>query len=88
MQTEEKTCWKELQEFTKQTKKNGVITITFAKEQGKEQQEPLRARCVERNKKPGPGKKGQKKERMVLLTSLAEDDGFDRPTLLKMYQAR
>jgi hypothetical protein len=76
MQTEGKTCWKELQEFTKQTKKNGVITITFAKEQGKEQQEPLRARCVERNKKPGPGKKGQKKERMVLLTSLAEDDGF------------
>ena len=25
---------------------------------------------------------------MVLLTSLEEEDGFDRPTLLKMYQAR
>ena len=61
MQTEEKTCWKELQEFTKQTKKNGVITITFAKEQGKEQQEPLRARCVERNKNQDQEKKANRK---------------------------
>lgn len=88
MKTEGKTCWKELREFTKQKKKNGVVSMTFVKEKGKEQQEPMRARFVERNKKPGPAKKGQKKERMVLLTSLEEVDGFDRPALLKMYQAR
>ena len=72
-----------------QTKQeNGIVHLTFAKEKGQEKQEPLRARCVERNTKPGPAKKGQKKERMVLLTSLEEEDGCDRPTLLKMYQAR
>ena len=87
MKTAGKTCWKELREFTKQKKKNGIVHLTFAKEKGPEKQEPLRARCVERNTKPGP-RKGQKKERMVLLTSLEEEDGFDRPTLLKMYQAR
>ena len=88
MKTDGKTCWKELREFTKQTQKNGIVHLTFAKEKGPEKQEPLRARCVERHTKPGPAKKGQKKERMVLLTSLEEEDGCDRPTLLKMYQAR
>lgn len=88
MKTEGKTCWKELKTFTKKKSKNAEVSITFKKEKGREHQEPMRARFIERNKKPGPAKKGKVKERMVLLTSLEATDGFDRAALLKIYQAR
>lgn len=77
--------WKEVQEFVKAGKKNGTITMTL---QGSQGPVTLKARLVERDRKKGRPRKGSKPERMVILTTLSEDDGFDRTALLKIYGAR
>lgn len=78
--------WKEVTEFVNSRQKNANITVSFRKTQGGGV--PLRARLVERNQKPGPARKGTKKERMVVLTTLRDEDGFDRKEILSIYQAR
>lgn len=78
--------WKEVTEFVKGRKKTADIHVSFRKTQGGGV--PLRARLVERNRKPGPAKKGARKERMVILTTLRDEDGFDRKEIVSMYQAR
>lgn len=77
--------WKEVQEFAKSGKKNGTITV---KVQGAEGPISLRARLVERGRKRGRPRKGVKAERMVIITTLKEEDGFDRQSLIKLYGAR
>jgi len=77
--------WKNVREFAKSAKKNGVVEITL---RGSEGPICLRARLVERKRRRGRPRKGAKAERMVILTTLKEEDGFDRPSLLKLYGAR
>ena len=76
--------WKAVQEFVKAGTKNGTITMTL---QGSQGPVTLKARLVERDRTGRP-RKGSKPERMVILTTLSEDDGFDRTALLKIYGAR
>lgn len=77
--------WKEVQEFVAGGKKNGRIEMTL---EGTDGPVVLNARLVERNKKRGRPYKGTKPERMVILTTLPEDEGFDRKTLIDIYAAR
>jgi transposase len=46
------------------------------------------ARLVERDRQRGRPRKGTKKERMVILTTLSEADGFTRDEIVKIYGAR
>jgi hypothetical protein len=43
---------------------------------------------VERDRKRGRPRKGSKPERMVILTTLSAEEGFDRASLIKLYAAR
>ena len=78
-------AWKELKPFLKSKKKNADIEITVV---GADGPVTVRAKVVERDRQPGRPRKGTKKERMVILTTLSEDDGFDRKSLIKIYGAR
>lgn len=77
--------WKEVQAFAKSGKKNGTVEIVV---RGGEHPIIMRARLVERDRKRGRPRKGTKPERMVILTTLTEEDGFDRASLIKLYGAR
>lgn len=78
-------AWKEVQEFVASGKKNGRIEVVV---EGKDGPVVLNARLVERNKKRGRPFKGTKPERMVILTTLPEEEGFDRKTVIDIYAAR
>ena len=77
--------WKEFRTFMDGNQKSAEIQLELGT-----RQEPVRvqARLVERDKKRGRPRKGTKKERMVILTTLKAEDGFTRAELLKIYQAR
>jgi len=85
MSTSDVIGWTEVDAFIKTGKLNGMIDILVGEKGDRFQ---VRARIVERTRQPGRPRKGTKKERMVILTTLREEDGFSRSELIKIYGAR
>jgi hypothetical protein len=85
MSTSRAIAWKEVAIFLKSGKKSGVIDIQVG---AKGTKRTVRARLVERDRRRGRPRKGTKKENMVILTTLAEEDGFTRQEIVKLYAAR
>ena len=85
MTTSDANGWKELQPFLKSNKKNADIDISVP---GLEGTVTVRVKVVERDRQRGRPRKGTKKERMVIVSTLREEDGFNRKALLKIYEAR
>ncbi len=48
----------------------------------------LNVRLVERDRQRGRPRKGTKKESMLILTTLTQEDGFSRQEIIKLYGAR
>jgi hypothetical protein len=55
---------------------------------GNERSIAVRVRVVERDAQRGRPRKRTKVERMVIVSTLKEEDGFDRKALIKLYAAR
>jgi len=85
MSTSDVTGWTEVDDFLKTGKLSATIEVQVGE---KGDRFPVRARLVERSQQPGRPRKGTKKERMVILTTLKEEDGFSRAELIKIYGAR
>ena len=85
MSTSALVGWNEVQAFIASGKKSAVIALVVG-----DRKEPvtIRARLVERDRQRGRPRKGTTKERMVIVTTLAEADGFTRQELVKIYGAR
>lgn len=77
--------WKEFRPFLAGKNKTASIELTLGK--GKATY-TVTARLVERDRQRGRPRKGAKKERMVILTTLKESDGFTRDEIVKIYSAR
>lgn len=80
-----KTTWSELRPFLKSEKKSGELELNL---QGVNGPVTVRVRIVERDRKRGRPRKGTKSERMIILSTLREEDGFDRKALIQLYGAR
>lgn len=78
-------AWSEVATFVASGRKDASIQINIA-----ERAKPVlvRARLVERDMRRGRPRAGTKTERMVILTTLSEDDGFTRNDVIKLYAAR
>jgi hypothetical protein len=85
MSASESAGWSEVTEFLKLRKLSGTIKVKIG-----EKSDPvtISVRIVERKPKKGRPIKGSKAERMVILTTLKEADGFARSDILKIYGAR
>jgi hypothetical protein len=83
MSASEAVAWKELKPFLKSGKKEDIVHLKLT---GIEREIPVRV--LERNKRPGPARKGTKKERMVIVTTLANEGPFDRKGIVDIYAAR
>lgn len=77
--------WKEFREFLNGKAKSADITLELGPSR---ERVSLKARLVERDRQRGRPRRGTKKERMVLLTTLREQDGFTREELIKVYGSR
>ena len=77
--------WKELQPFLTSNAKSADITLTLP---GTDKSITIHVKVVERDAQRGRPRKGSKRERMVILSTLTEKDGFDRKALIKLYAAR
>ncbi len=85
MSTSEVVGWSEVNDFLETGNLSGMIDVQIGEKGDRFQ---VRARIVERPRQPGRPRKGTKKERMVILTTLREEDGFSRTELIKIYSAR
>lgn len=85
MSASQQNAWKELQPFLASKSKSAKITLLLP---GADKEISVQVSVVERERRRGPARKGTKKERMVIVSTLTEKDGFDRKTLLKLYAAR
>ena len=85
MSTSDVISWAEVEEFLRSGKLGATIQVQVGE---KGDRFPVRARLVERSRQPGRPRKGTKKERMVILTTLRAEHGFSRNELLKIYGAR
>jgi hypothetical protein len=85
MSTSRAIAWKEIAEFLKTKKKSGLITIQIGEGGTKRE---ISVRLVERDRKRGRPRKGTKKESMLILTTLKEEDGFTRDEIIRIYGAR
>jgi IS4 transposase len=85
MSASETTGWSEVTEFLKTGKLNGTITFQVGE---RSDLITLRARIVERAPKKGRPLKGCVPDRMVILTTLKEEDGFSRSEIIKIYGSR
>jgi hypothetical protein len=80
-----KIAWKEVQAFLQSGKMSSIIEVEVGE---KKVRRSIQARIVERKRQPGRPRKGTTKDRMVILTTLTEKDGFSRSELIKLYGAR
>ena len=85
MSTSALVGWNEVQAFIASGKKSAVIALVVG---DRKESVTIRARLVERDRQRGRPRKGTTKERMVIVTTLAEADGFTRQELVKIYGAR
>lgn len=79
------TGWKELQPFLASKAKSAEVSLTLP---GVEKSIIIRVKVVERDPQRGRARKGTKKERMVIVSTLTKEDGFDGKDLLRLYAAR
>lgn len=86
MSASKAVAWKELQPFLASKAKSADITLTLPGADKKSV--TVHVKVVERDPQPGRPRKGTKKERMVIVSTLTEKDGFDRKALIKLYAAR
>ena len=77
--------WKEFRSFLSGRSKTADITLELGRSH---ERVTVKARLVERDRQRGRPRRGTKKERMVLLTTLDEGDGFTREELVKLYASR
>jgi len=85
MSTSDVISWNEIRPFLDSGKKSANIEIHVNK---RLHPVVIQARLVERDAQPGRPRKGTKKERMVILTTLKAEDGFPREEIVKIYGAR
>jgi len=85
MSTSDAIAWREVQDFLASKQKTGTVTMTLP---GAKAPITVRLRLVERDRKRGRPRKGCTPDRMVILTTLSEEEGFDRPALISLYAAR
>lgn len=85
MSTSDLVGWKEVQAFIASGEKSAVIDLAIG---DTKKSVTIRARLVERDRQRGRPRKGTTKQRMVIITTLTEADGFTRQELIKIYGAR
>lgn len=85
MSTSDVVGWSEVQAFIASGKKSAVIDLVVG---DRKKPVTIRARLVERDRRPGRPRKGTTAERMVIVTTLSDEDGFTRQELIKIYGAR
>lgn len=85
MSVSQVNAWTEVAQFIASGSKNALIQLNVG-----ERSKPVHvtARLVEREPRRGRPHKGTKRERMVILTTLTEQDGFSRDDIVKLYCAR
>jgi hypothetical protein len=83
MSASDAVAWKELKPFLASRKKEDIVHLKLA---GIDREIPVRV--LKRDGKPGPARKGTKKERMVIVTTLANEGPFDRKGIIDIYAAR
>jgi Transposase DDE domain len=85
MSTSDVIGWIEVEAFLKSGMTSAVIDVLVGE---KGDRFSVRARLVERPRQPGRPRKGTKKERMVILTTLRQENGFSPKEIIKIYGAR
>ena len=85
MSASKAVAWKELQPFLSSKAKSATVTLSLP---GNDKPITVRVKVVERDAQRGRPRKRTKNERMVIVSTLSEKDGFDRKALLKLYAAR
>lgn len=85
MSTSDAIAWTEVAAFLKSGKKSAVIDVQVGE---RSERVSIRCRLVERDRQRGRPRKGTKKERMVILTTLTEEAGFSRPEIIAIFGAR
>lgn len=85
MSISELVGWTEVQAFIASGKNSAVIELVVG---DKKEPVTIRARLVERARQRGRPRTGTTKERMVIITTLTEAEGFTRQELIKIYGAR
>ena len=85
MSTADAIAWTEVATFLKSGQKSAVIDVQVGE---RPERVSVRCRLVERDRQPGRPRKGTKKERMVILTTLTEEDGFSRKEIIAIFAAR
>lgn len=85
MSSSKAVAWKELQPFLASNAKSVSVALVLP---GENSSITLRVKVVERDPQRGRPRTGTKKERMVIVSTLPEEDGFDRKALIKLYAAR
>jgi len=85
MSASKAVAWKELQPFLASSAKSADVTLTLP---GAAESITVHVKVVERDPQRGRPRAGTKKERMVIVSTLTEEDGFDRKALIKLYAAR
>jgi DNA-binding TFAR19-related protein (PDSD5 family) len=87
MTTSKLIAWNELKPFLSSGAKSGKVKLTLPGPSENESIE-VHVKVVERDAKRGRPRAGTKSERMVIVSTLTEEEGFDRKALLKLYAAR
>ena len=85
MSTSDLVGWNEVRAFIASGAKSAVIDLVVG---DKRKPVTVRARLVERDRKRGRPRTGTTAERMVIVTTLTEADGFTHQELIKIYGAR
>jgi hypothetical protein len=75
-------AWPEVAAFLKSGKVSAVIDMRI------DRNRTVPMRLVRRNFRRGRPRRGQTPETMVILTTLKEEAGFDRESIIKLYEAR
>jgi hypothetical protein len=85
MSASKAVAWKELQPFLASNAKSADVTLILP---GADKSITVHVKVVERDAQRGRPRKTTKTERMVIVSTLTEEDGFDRKALIKLYAAR
>lgn len=74
--------WPEVVAFLRSGKMEALVDVRI------DRTHSVPMRLIRRNFRPGRPSRGQKPETMVVLTTLTQEDGFDRDAIIKLYTAR
>lgn len=82
MTTAKAGSWAEVAAFMKSGKNSAIVDLRI------DAKRTVPMRLIRRNFRRGRPRRGQTPETMVILTTLTEADGFDRDTVIKLYESR